>query len=236
MNKRIADIEMKNLLISGYSHYSRDLERKLLNEILCGNGLDTITFKNCGLPLASHPTRHMKNSIICMIAVICRHAADLGADDERCYALGDYYINEIEQQNNLDNWEVIGTEVFNHFITLVKESKLKAYSLPIRRSIQYINQHIYEKCSLKDVASAINLHPNYLTTKFKSEVGILITEYIMRKKMEEAKSLLQNSTYSVTEISEILGFTSLSYFAKLFRKEYSCTPREFIQLLLPNIQ
>ena len=232
----IAGIEMKKLLISGYSHYSRNLERKLLNEILGGNGLDTIALNDIGLPLALQPTRHMKNSIICMIAVTCRHAADLGADDERCYALGDYYINKIEQQNNLDNWELIGTEIFNNFIALVKESKFRAYSLPIRRSIQYINQHLYEKCSLRDVATAINLHPNYLTTKFKSEVGILITEYIMSKKMEEAKSLLQNSTYSVTEISEMLGFTSLSYFAKLFRKEYSCTPREFIKQLIPNIQ
>lgn len=229
MSRRRADLEMKKLLISGYSHYSRDTERKLFNEILNGNGLETLTFNKSGLPLASQPMRHIKNSIICMIAVTCRHAADLGADDKRCYALGDYYINELEQQNNIDNnWELIVTDVFRHYIELVKEGRLKTYSLPIRRSIQYIQQHLYEKCSLKDVAAAVNLHPNYLTAKFKSEVGILMTEYIINQKMEEAENLLKNSTYSISEISEMLGFNSLSYFAKLFRKKYGCTPREFI--------
>ena len=228
MSRRRAELEMKKLLISGYSHYSRDTERKLMNEILNGNGLETVTFSERGLPLASQPMRHIKNSIICMIAVTCRHAADLGADDKRCYALGDYYINELEQQSNLNNWELIVTDVFLHYIELVKEGKLKTYSLPIRRSIRYIQQHLYEKCSLKDVAAEVNLHPNYLTAKFKSEVGILMTEYIINQKMEEAENLLNNSAYSISEISEMLGFNSLSYFAKLFRKKYGCTPREFI--------
>ncbi|MDF2589267.1 MAG: hypothetical protein K0S41_3108 [Anaerocolumna sp.] len=46
--------------------------------------------------LAIQPLRSIKNNLICA-AVICRNAADLGADDERCYALSDYYINEMKK-------------------------------------------------------------------------------------------------------------------------------------------
>ncbi len=227
MNRRKAELELKKLLISGYSHNSRDMERRLMVEILTGNGLESFTLSGNGLPLASQPIRHIKNSLICLVAVTCRYAADLGADDKRSYALGDYYINEIERQMNFDNGFLIIIEIFQHFIDLIREGRLNVYSLPIRRSIQYIQQHLYEKCSLKDVAAAIHLHPNYLTTKFKSEVGILMTDYIINIKMEEAANLLQNSIHSISEISEMLGFNSLSYFAKLFSRKYYTTPREF---------
>ncbi|GHT86019.1 hypothetical protein FACS18947_5470 [Bacteroidia bacterium] len=202
----------------------------MLTELLCDDDvLDDFAFNNDRVPLAAQPIRSVKNNVICTIAVICRHAADLGADDERCYALSDYYINEVENETGMDQWEKIVRDIIRHYGELVKNGWLKSYSLPIRRSLRYIHQHLYEKCSLKDVASAVELHPNYLSMKFKAEVGVLITEYITDKKMEEAKSLLQNSSSLVSDVAEVLGFESLSYFTKLFKKKYYCTPSEFRQ-------
>lgn len=235
MSRKKAEYELKKLLITGYSHYSREEERRLMNEILGGNGLETLVLRDEGLPLASQPTRHIKNAMICLIAVTCRHAADLGADDKRCYALGDYYINEVEQTNHFDNVIPMVTEIFQHYIDLVRESRLKEYSLPIRHAIQYIEQNLYEKCSLQDVSKKVNLNPNYLSAKFKSEVGIVITDYIIDRKMKEAKNLLSNSSYSVSEISEMLGYNSLSYFARLFKRKYLVSPGKYRQQYTGNM-
>lgn len=123
--------------------------------------------------------------MICMVAVICRYAADLGADDERCYALSDYYINKIETGVDINNWHDFQNEILNHYTELVHIGREETHTLPVRRAIRYINQHLYEPRSLRDVAAAIKLTPSYLSALFKSETGISLTHYVRDKKSEK---------------------------------------------------
>jgi AraC-like DNA-binding protein len=237
MSRRQAEYAMKQMLMSGYGHYSRAEEHKLITDILLGNipwmegsGPGDIPFTNEAVkdfPLASQPLRSIKNSMICLVAVICRYAADLGADDERCYALSDYYINEVEKRADMNNWPELMSEIIRHYIELVKAGREKKYTLPILRAIRYINQHLYEACRLQDVAKAVKVHPGYLSALFKSETGQSMTLYIRDRKMEEARNLLHTSSYSVSEIAELLGYNSLSYFVKVFRESSNCSPREY---------
>jgi len=232
MNKRKANHVIKETLIIGYGHYSRKEEKKILKDILLGDANYNYDKKSLShFPLADNDIRSIKNHLISSVAVICRAAADLGADDEKCYALSDFYINEIECKTNVDDWVTLVNELFLHYRDLVNEGRTKSYSLPVTRAIVYIQQHIYEKCSLKDVANAISLHPGYLSSKFKKETGLTITDYILHEKINEAKSLLENSDYDISEIAEILGFGNISYFAKRFKKECGCRPSEFKQEL-----
>jgi AraC-like DNA-binding protein len=230
MDKRKAEHAIKATLFTEYNHYSRDAERKLMNDILIGDALNHIVYgENSRFPLADAPIRSIKNHLISAVAVICRAAADLGADDQFCYALSDYYINEIESAKEVANWEGIINEIFRHYKELVQHGQLKSYSLPVRRAIIYIRQHIYDKFGLKHVAASVNVHPTYLSSQFKKETGKNITDYIIDEKMHEAIALLQNENLSITQISELLGFGSTSYFAKVFRKTYRCTPTEFLR-------
>lgn len=54
-----------------------------------------------------------------------------------------------------------------------------------------------------------------------------MTQYIRDKKLEEAKNLLGELEYSVSEIAEMLGYSSLSYFIKMFRQVNGCSPRAY---------
>jgi AraC-like DNA-binding protein len=240
MSRRQAEYAMKQMLISGYGHYSRAEEHKLIIAVLQGKmplpgagGMREIQFINETMnefPLASQPLRSIKNSMICTVAIICRYAADMGADDERCYALSDYYINEIEKRVDMNNWLEILTEIYQHYIELVRVGKEEELTLPIRRAIRYIQQHIYEPCRLQDVAKAVKVHPNYLSFLFSSETGKSLTCYIRDKKIEEAKNLLCDLDYSVSEIAEMLGYNSSSYFIKVFRAVNGCSPREYTRI------
>lgn len=228
MGKREAEQAIKQMLISGYGHYTRADEHKLITAFLKGDaaGLSENNLDN--YPLAPQPLRSIKNNLICAVAVMCRYAADLGADDERCYALSDYYINDIEEHVTIHNWNKVILDIASHYTELVRDGREEQYTLPIRRSIRYIHQHLYESCSLNRVADTVGLHPNYLSALFKVETGGSMSCYIRDLKMCEAKNLLQEKTHSVSEIAEMLGYHSLSYFSKLFHKVYGCGPREFI--------
>mgnify|MGYP000906760239 CR=1 FL=1 len=228
MSKRIANQEVKEALMIGYDHYSRKYEKTFFEELLKGEIVDRKNYeKPEQFPLADNNIRNIKNGLICCVAIVCRAAADLGADDHKCYALSDYYINEIERKKNTCDWEAFLNEIFSHYRELVSESQTQSYSLPVTRAVKFIRQHIYEKCSLKRVADAIAVHPNYLSARFKKETGTTVTSYILNEKMAEAKSLLENTDRSISEITALLSFESVSYFTKQFRRNYGCTPSEF---------
>ena len=220
--------EVKNLLVSGYEHYSREYERQLLDSfVLKGDLPDLKNFSPDQFVLAPQPLRSAKNLIICLIAVVCRYAADNGANDRRCYALSDTYINKIEEQSDANRIYALVTDMLMDYHELVQEGAQKAYSLPVQRAIRLIDARLYKACFLSMIATEIKLHPTYLSRLFKKEVGKNITTFIRDRKMEEAKSLIANSDHSVSEIAEMLGYRSLSYFSKVFRQAVQTNPRDF---------
>lgn len=228
MNIHQASRTVRQMLTSGYSHYSRKWERNLYDYLLLdlNTELPDIPLKLEHFDLAEQPKRSAKNNYICFIAAICRHAADLGANDIRCYALSDYYIREIEKTEDVRDWAEIIPTIITHYSSLVAEGRSESYSLPIVRALRYIQQNVYKKLTLKEIARAIDLNPNYLSNRFKEEVGTSITDYIRTAKMEEAQRLLQDSLYSIVEIAEILGYCNASYFAKVYRQVYGHSPRK----------
>lgn len=236
MGRREAEKAMKQMLISGYGHYSRADEHKIITAFLQGNNKPLPNLPMVDFPLASQPLRAMKNGLICAVAVICRYAADLGADDERCYALSDYYINEIENKVDMNNWRDFLVELLKHYTELVHIGSEEKYTLPVRRAIRYIHQHLYESCHLSDVAAAVKMNPSYLSALFKSETGITLTHYVRDKKIKEAKSMLRDDGYSVSEVADMLGFGSVSYFCKVFRLVNSCSPQEFVRGVTVDVE
>ncbi|PKN97226.1 MAG: hypothetical protein CVU42_16865 [Chloroflexi bacterium HGW-Chloroflexi-4] len=216
--------EMKNTLISGYDHYSREDERHLMNRLLKGDLKVLEAYASTQFVLASQPLRSTKNLLICLVAVTCRYAADIGADGKRCFVLSDYFINEIEKIEDEDQARALVMDMLTHYHELVQQGMSKTYTLPVRRIIRYIYENLYEPCRLETVAEAVKLHPTYLSYLFKSEVGVTLTSYVRSQKMEEAKKLLSNTDYSISQIAEMLGYSSLSYFSKVFTVYFNINP------------
>ena len=82
-------------------------------------------------------------------------------------------------------------------------------------------QKVYRQ---KDYATAQNLHPNYLNSVVKSKTGKPVSAWISDKTISEAKSLLQNSSVSVKEIADRLGFAEPSHFSNYFKKHTALSP------------
>ena len=79
------------------------------------------------------------------------------------------------------------------YCLLVKNHSLKGYSLLIRKVITKIDYDLTADLSLKVQAEYLNVNPSYLSTLFKKETGLTLTEYINRKRIDHALLLL-NST------------------------------------------
>jgi len=80
---------------------------------------------------------------------------------------------------------------------------------------------------VQDYASAQNLNPNYLSNVIKTKTGKPIATWIADKTIVEAKSLLQNSTISIKEITYKLGFSETAHFSNFFKKHTQTSPIQY---------
>ncbi|MDR1650390.1 MAG: DNA-binding response regulator [Synergistaceae bacterium] len=100
-------------------------------------------------------------------------------------------------------------------------------SQEITRALSHIDYHFGENISLKSVAGAVSLSSYYFSRLFKKEVGVNFSQYILHKRLEEAKRMLGEPDSSITDISALVGFQEHNYFCRIFKKFTGITPSEY---------
>lgn len=95
------------------------------------------------------------------------------------------------------------------------------------RILAFLQDNVYNRITLKDICAYTTLSPTNVKTIFKRTTGIPIMAYYTKLKLAEAKRLLRKGFYSISEIADILGYTSVQYFSKQFKKETGMTPTEY---------
>ncbi|HHW48733.1 MAG TPA: response regulator [Clostridiaceae bacterium] len=125
-------------------------------------------------------------------------------------------------------------EYLKNFVAIVfeeRKSDINANDSDIIAKIKrYVDEHVTEDISLTELSDLVGLNPSYLSRLFKSETGYNLSNYISETKINKARELLKSSEMKVTEISDYLGYSSLSYFSHLFKKATKMTPNEYKQL------
>lgn len=94
---------------------------------------------------------------------------------------------------------------------------------------RYIDLHFKESLTLDLLAEEAHINRHYLSHAFKREYGISPINYMISRRIEESKYLLTETDLSLSQISQLLGFSSLSYFSQVFRKSQSIPPIEYRQ-------
>ena len=91
----------------------------------------------------------------------------------------------------------------------------------------YIQQHFAEPIALETLASLATFSPSYFSRLFKACTGIGVTEYIQQVRVHRACQLLRETSRSVPEISEEIGYGDANYFGKVFKRQIGLTPAAY---------
>ena len=94
---------------------------------------------------------------------------------------------------------------------------------------RYIDLHFKETLTLEQLAEEAHMNKYYLSHAFKREYGVSPINYMISRRIEESKYLLAETDLSLSQIAQLLGFSSLSYFSQVFRRTQSVSPLEFRQ-------
>ena len=100
-------------------------------------------------------------------------------------------------------------------------------SRQVHLCLDYIERNLQQPLTVEILAEELHLSPSYLSVLFKKETGVAVSEYIRRKRIDTAKTLLQYTEFSCLEIAEYLCFSSDSHFSRVFQAYTGMTPTAF---------
>lgn len=83
-----------------------------------------------------------------------------------------------------------------------------------------------DACNLEYIAARIDRYPKYVSTVFRRETGLRFTEYLNKRRLAAARHLLLTTDQPAADISLQVGYANYSYFVRLFRRHFGCTPSE----------
>ncbi|VEP14388.1 Two component transcriptional regulator, AraC family [Hyella patelloides LEGE 07179] len=164
-----------------------------------------------------------------------RQGMELGASD---YLLKPFTPEELlkaiaaqlKRNNIFQQWFAVKSEdiaqssepeidEFAKFATLFAScSQLKAV-------YEFISSHYQESISLRDVAKHLGFSPGYLTKLVKDHTGEPINQWIIKRRVTAARSLLLETEQSVEQIAEAVGYQSINHFFRQFRQYYGASPK-----------
>ena len=165
---------------------------------------------------------------ILMTSLYAKAASRGGLDRQYTFQMQLNAIKAAEQMTKVEDILKLQTDLAIELTTEVAEvHKNESYSKLVQNAIQIINRDIYGTVNTSAIASELFVSRGHLSKRFHQETGYTLNDFIVQIKIREAKKLLLHSTNSLEKISKMLGFSTQSYFTKVFRESTGMTPRHY---------
>lgn len=177
--------------------------------------------------------REMKNHTI-MLNTLLRKAAETGVVHPIYIdSLFSRFVKKIELSSSQKAIVGLQKEMIHKYCLLVKNHSLKDYSHFIRSVLVLIDVDLTADLSLSALSELLNVSSCYLSSLFKKELGITLTEYVTTKRMEHAIFLLNTTSLQIQSIALHCGIPDVNYFSKTFKKYIGKTPKEYRNSIMP---
>ena len=172
--------------------------------------------------------RQLKNIFIVTATLCSRAAIQGGLDVDESLSLSDFYIQNCERLDTPEKITNLQYQMVLGFTEKVERLMLNGHPGKLASAVaNYVQQHLSENISTKDLARSLFMGRSYLSTKFHSETGTKLNDFILMQKTEEAKRLLRYTERSAADIGYYLAFSSPAHFTRVFKKYTDMTPAEY---------
>lgn len=129
-------------------------------------------------------------------------------------------LSEIHQLGNV--YEI--ADWFKHLLTRLEVESNSKYSKKIRELLQYIHGNYSKDITLNEIADRMGFSLIYTSQLFKKEVGVSFITYLTHYRIDKARELLASGNYKVYEVSSLVGYQTVQYFSKTFKKVTGFNP------------
>jgi AraC family transcriptional regulator len=118
--------------------------------------------------------------------------------------------------------DILGTHPATGGVADGTSSDLPACRL--RRVTQYIQENLQRQLRLAELSALVHMSPYHFARLFKRSTGVPPHKFLVRRRIDEARALLEARTVPIAEISRLVGFRTPSHFTTTFRRITGTTP------------
>lgn len=140
----------------------------------------------------------------------------------------DYH--QLSAQRLLENMAYISLLLAPFLATGVGIRSDQSESRRLHAFIVYVEENLHRSLGLQEIADALAISPNYLSDWLYKILRVRPVEYINRRRIEEAQRRLVSNDTSIHNIADELGFSSATYFARLFKEQMGISASSYRSL------
>ncbi len=173
------------------------------------------------------PVRNMKNYVI-VANVLLRKAVEQGSVHPFYIdGVSSDFARKIEKIKSVHEGIDMMHDMIYKYCALVKNHSMKNYSLLVQKVITIIDSDLTSDLTLHRLAEMLSVNASYLSTLFKKETEMTLTEYVSKKRIDHAAFLLTSTNMQIQNIAQHCGIFDVNYFTKIFKKIKGKTPKEY---------
>lgn len=109
-------------------------------------------------------------------------------------------------------------------LSVLEAEQSAKYSWRGRQMLQHIHQHYQIEIDLNGLTAELGIMSIYAGQLFKKETGQTFSSYLTQCRLAKAQRLLETGKYKINEVSELVGYQSVSYFSRTFKRVTGRTP------------
>ncbi|MCZ8520355.1 MULTISPECIES: helix-turn-helix domain-containing protein [Paenibacillus] len=217
----------------GHSYYyPLHVEQQLINFVKTGDDeqadrlIGETIARNEAQALLSVPLA--KCLMFDLMATLLKTLEDIGPIDQHMGGGAGHPIDRLTVCGTIGEMRGELREVLDQICRTVRENRSREPHQLSRQVMQYIAEHYSsEHLNITSIGEAFGLTPSYVSKQFKSQTGEALLDVINRTRLEEAKKLLAQQSFSVAEVARRVGYSDLNTFGRIFKKFEGVTPGKY---------
>lgn len=140
-------------------------------------------------------------------------------------------LNPFQEGKSVEELHQSISSMFEALCRHVKEQRKDAAALMLSQIQQYIRDHYADPMiSLVSIADHFQITSQYLSSFFKKHSGTNLTDFLAQVRIEQAKKLMENPSFTISQIASMVGYTNDVGFIRVFKKHEGITPGKYREI------
>ena len=179
------------------------------------------------------PLRNFKNYAIIMNTLLRKAAEKAVVHPVYLDEISHHYAVQIEASTSCLQLENLRIEMVRKYCILVQNQSLKNYPPLIRDLLNHINLNLSSDLSLKSLSQMFSVNASYLSSLFRREMTMTLTDYVNGRRIDTALKLLNTTDIQIQDIAYYVGIEDVNYFTRIFKKKIGVSPTEYKKSIRP---
>lgn len=202
----------------------RQGNQAMIDQLLsCDSGIRPI-------PRLADSLRDYKNYMVIFNTLLRKAAEQSAVHPVYLDQLSSKFAKKIEALTTVTDHS-LEQEMLHKYCLLVRNYSVKGYSPIIQKTLNQINLNLTSDLSLKTLSEMSNISAGYLSTLFKKETGMTLTDYVNKKRIDHALLLLNATNLQIQTIAAHCGINDMNYFTRIFKKFMGMTPKKYRDII-----